>query len=378
MTSNQERPCPICFELPPDSIADDPAEWRARYTEVRNHSWNNRGICDAHGICKGCLARHIEVQVHEGRWNIRCPGEGCSYHLLHQDVEGALQETDGAVLQRLECLRSQSCQGRLREIVHATDDDEARSWLLGECQPCPECFVVARRESGCNHVVCRCGCDFCARCGAPSRGLDPHCLCPLLDFDGSVCFAAWLRASWASPCEWLWQLEDGPAPDEWARFSATLGFLLWRAGAAIDPPRGPCPLLDWGGVTGAVAGDGRDARPPLAPLKFLKWTSDPSDDPWPYAYDFLFDGSITDEDEIHWEDQRDLAGHLRKEIYSPDSRRALRRRARRPAPGLRAPGSGDDDAAGGLAPAGGHRKPRAPRREKVRRWRCQVVAAGAF
>lgn len=362
MTSNQERPCPICFELPPDS----PQTWRAQYVEVHNHSWNNRGICDAHGICKECLARHIEVQVHEGKWNIRCPGEGCSYHLLYQDVERALQETDGAVLQRLECVRSQSCQGRLREIVHATGDDEARSWLLGECQPCPECFVVARRESGCDHVVCRCGCHFCACCGAPSRGLDPHCLCPWLDVqarDGNVFFAAWLRVSWASPCEWLWQAEAESAADEQARFIATLGFWLWRAGATIDLP------MDWGGVAGAEVGDKRGAKPPLAPLK---WASDLSDDP--DAYDFLSDGSITDEDEIHCED-RGFGGHLRKEIYSLDSRRVLRRRVRRPAPDLRAPSG---DASGGLTPARGHRKLHVPRKEKFKRWRGQVVAAGAF
>lgn len=328
--------------------------WRAQYTNSSNFSWSNRGVCDAHGICNGCLAQHIEVQVRsEGKWNIRCPGEGCSYLLLYQDVERALQGTDGSVLELLERMRSQSCQGRLKEIVHTSADDAARSWLLNECQPCPECFVVARRETGCNHVKCRCDCDFCVSCGAPMHGLDATCLCPWLDFNamqGAVVFAAWLRTSWASPCEWLWQPEPARTADEHAHFVSTLGFWLWIAGAKLEPP------ASWEGVVGTVCEE-QEEQPALAPLKWV--TNDFYDEE-------LLALDDREEEWISSVQEQELSGHLRKEIYSDCSHRFVRRRARRSSPAAGVP-SGTGGACG--TPSTVPRKSRRVGQEKTRRWR---------
>merc|ERR1712194_877318 len=57
--------CPICFES---------EATKAEYASVNNESWQNSDRCDAHGVCKACLQRYVEVKVlDEGLWNLRCP-----------------------------------------------------------------------------------------------------------------------------------------------------------------------------------------------------------------------------------------------------------------------------------------------------------------
>merc|ERR1712151_1026974 len=63
---------------------------------------------------------------------------------------------------------------------------DSGAWLLRECQVCPRCFVLARREDGCSHLVCRCSCDFCFGCGAPfelQEGEATGCQCHDNDYD---------------------------------------------------------------------------------------------------------------------------------------------------------------------------------------------------
>jgi hypothetical protein len=61
------------------------------------------------------------------------------------------------------------------------------------CQACPRCFVIIRKETGCNHVQCRCGASFCYGCGAPC---DSHgCLCGKASEKSMPRLARWLKAS---------------------------------------------------------------------------------------------------------------------------------------------------------------------------------------
>jgi len=55
--------------------------------------------------------------------------------------------------------------------------DTSEALLLAECQVCPECSVLVRREGGCTHIVCRCGQDFCFGCGAPMSEEGDECVC---------------------------------------------------------------------------------------------------------------------------------------------------------------------------------------------------------
>lgn len=304
----ESSPCPICFE----DVGNHWSTHKAWYHTVDNHSWDNH-TCDCHEICWSCLAQHIETQVlSEGKCSIRCPGIGCHYLLLRQDVEYAMwgSRAGNQVLEALSHMSSQSCQDRLKKMVFGKVSDESAQWLLGECQPCPKCFVLSRRETGCNHIVCRCGCDFCFGCGAPSTSA---CLCDsLLPDIGStrVFFAAWLRVAHESPCDWLWESidrEEGPAS-----LMQTLGFWLWIAGAEI-------PIV-W-----QEAEKEQKTQSVLPPLHWKR----PNDDYWMSSSDgideFAFDSDYEDNEEL-WERQ-DLAGHLRKEAYSYQSQRSLRRRS---------------------------------------------------
>jgi len=312
MASLENRPCPICFEV----VDDHWSTHKARYHSEGNHSWQNGNICDGHDICWNCLAKHIEIQVlSEGKCSIRCPGIQCHYHLLQKDVEYAMwgSSASHAVLDNLSRLRNQFCQDRLKEIVFGTIPglEQSDEWLLGQCQPCPQCFVLCRREGGCDHIVCRCGCDFCFGCGSPST-----CLCGRLASEcrsGMVFFAAWLRSSYESPCEWLWEdVCKVPGPSD---FMPTLGFWLWIGGAQI-------PV-----VWEQQSEESNNAKQQTA-LPPLQWNSPEdgfSDDD---SYGFFIDYDSDDEEllDIPFPSPC-LAGHLRKEIYSYQAQRSLRRRA---------------------------------------------------
>eukprot|EP00435_Cladocopium_sp_Y103_P028905 s2399_g7.t1 len=190
--------CPICFEVP------EPSQIMS-YATMSNHSWQNSTRCNGHGICRACMGRYVEIQIlEEGHFNPRCPGERCSYRLVPLDVERALEGSARSLeaRQRFEQLRSECHAGRLKELLSEQGKTPASTaWLLSECQPCPRCLTLVRREEGCLHVFCRCGCDFCFGCGGP----DPEgCICHYMEKSREVVFAAWLRTSPESPVDWLW------------------------------------------------------------------------------------------------------------------------------------------------------------------------------
>ncbi|CAJ1395288.1 unnamed protein product [Effrenium voratum] len=192
--------CPVCFE-DAESV---------EYATMHNHSWKNHA-CDGHGLCWRCLAQHVEIQLLEGRYNVRCPGAaGCSYRLVSLDVGRALdvleredgkEEVVGTLRLRYEQLRSDCHQHRLRELLKKSQGAN-EAWLLTRVQPCPRCLTLVRKETGCSHVFCRCGSDFCFPCGAPPGG----CICSQMRRPGGskVVFAAWLRSADESRVEWLW------------------------------------------------------------------------------------------------------------------------------------------------------------------------------
>lgn len=312
MSSWCSDPCPVCFE----TVGDHWSTHKAWYHYENNHSWSN-STCDCHDICWSCLSKHIETQVlDEGKCSIRCPGIGCCYHLLEKDVEYAMwgSEVNREVLDTWARLRSQSCQDRLKEMVFGACSDESADWLLAECQPCPQCFVLSRRETGCDHIVCRCGCDFCFGCGAPSG---EHCLCGRLCPEvahGGIFFAAWLRSSYKSPCDWLWESSYAEEEEGPSSFMSTLGFWLWIAGAQI-----PVVWPD-------AACERKPSGTKLAPLLWKQYSADGD---W-IPREIEDYGDIEEEMTGQWE--QDLAGHLRKEVYSRRSRRSLQRRPKRQQP----------------------------------------------
>jgi len=312
MSASSSVPCPICFE----SASTSWKTQKARYFNGGSHSWTNTTLCDAHDICWSCLAQHIEVQVLDlGMSLVRCPGIKCRHHLLDQDIDYALWECPRRddIIETLQKFRSGSCQDRLKEMVYGKLEDGSGSWLLEETQPCPSCLVLARRETGCNHIHCRCGQEYHFCCGAPTNHWDEWggCICPYLEREGNMTFAAWLRSDPSSTCSWL--LEE--STDVSAHFVSTLGFWLWMAGADISAPG------TWDGVV-AVQSD--SILPPL------RWKTEDAVHHIDLYDFFLDDFFLLDFFFETVQDEQDCAGHLRKEVYSMETRRTLRRRLRRP------------------------------------------------
>eukprot|EP00930_Biecheleria_cincta_P069575 TRINITY_DN5729_c0_g2_i1.p1 TRINITY_DN5729_c0_g2~~TRINITY_DN5729_c0_g2_i1.p1 ORF type:complete len:348 (-),score=59.16 TRINITY_DN5729_c0_g2_i1:98-1141(-) len=196
--------CPICFEAEAAKV---------EYASVANESWENSDRCDAHGICKPCLRRYVEVKVlEEGIWNLRCPGESCTYRLINDDISEAVVESERReeVLTLHSHLRNENFAPRLEEMLAcqrsvAADStrelDTCEAMLLAECQVCPNCCVLVRREGGCTHIVCRCGQDFCFGCGGPISDDSDDCCCEERDDtipdedemggEGAPAFAFW-------------------------------------------------------------------------------------------------------------------------------------------------------------------------------------------
>lgn len=308
--SQPRIPCPICF---------DTSKEKVQYAHVDLHSWDNSDRCDAHGICSPCLARYIEIMVlDEGRWNMRCPGEGCAYHLVDADVERALQGhvRQHDVISRIEQLRSDTGQERLEETLRNATVEISDAWLLKECQPCPSCFVFARRETGCDHLVCRCGCDFCFRCGTPT-GWGYECVCSWLGMrEPGVTFAAWLRSNPDSTCEWLLNARDSSPTEEWSSCIDTLGFWLWLAGASV-----PIHMSNTATTNSTVS----PILEALPPLEWLDNSGYGEED-----YNFAFFDCLTDVEDDGGDDRDALQGHLRKDVVriASASDRAIRNASR--------------------------------------------------
>merc|ERR1712217_485355 len=72
-------------------------------------------------------------------------------------------------------------------------------WILREWQACPRGLSLCRRETGCSHLHCRCGCDFCFTCGGPYEG--NGCMCnkyrdlALAQQMGACSFGRWLESN---------------------------------------------------------------------------------------------------------------------------------------------------------------------------------------
>lgn len=217
---------------------------RVRYTRISNESWENDCCSHSGSFCRVCLQQYLRSQLSDGCWNIRCPSVKCQYLLVEADMKRILTvgaSAEAGVPDQTECtmlhdrytaLRTADYGAHLRTVlcihdaksvvptddhknVSASDssdpsdssDSEVSSvsrseeetlcleagfgtWASESCQACPRCLVLIRKETGCDHIQCRCGSSFCYGCGAP----DGRCVCrgekgPIL--------ARWLRCSGA-------------------------------------------------------------------------------------------------------------------------------------------------------------------------------------
>ncbi|VFQ87136.1 unnamed protein product [Cuscuta campestris] len=192
--------CAICFD-------EKPVSDRFKYSECN------------HIFCVPCLTKYAATQMHQNILKIICPNPNCSSELkpIHfqtslppevidrwetvrcesliaesqktycpfKDCSVLLVDDGGEVVTSAECpschrlfcaqcrvpwhgmMTCQEYQKAKRSCKNERELDskffklaEKESW-----QKCPMCKFFVQRHSGCEHIRCRCGCDFCYHCG---------------------------------------------------------------------------------------------------------------------------------------------------------------------------------------------------------------------
>lgn len=174
-------------------------------------------LCN-HSFCTDCILKYVETLIHRNDLlEMTCPGPNCGIELEPESFRTLLAPE---VIDRWEITRCESairwseriycpfkeCSGLLvneeREVVtsaecpychrlfcvqckvpwHAnmncrafqrsnkdSDDNFLKLAKSEKWQKCPRCSIYVQKISGCIHVFCRCGCDFCYSCGMKYR-----------------------------------------------------------------------------------------------------------------------------------------------------------------------------------------------------------------
>lgn len=179
----------------------------------------------AHAFCAACLDRHIGAKNQDGVSDVRCPGEDCCSVLDPELCQGIISrdafEGWSAALCMAMVLRDSSvCYCPFNDCSEIMADDHGGGEITeSECPMCrrlfcarcgvpwhaditcdeygqlaPEDFLAlemargknwrrclrckfwVEKNDGCIHITCRCGFEFCYRCGEP-WGQSDHSSC---------------------------------------------------------------------------------------------------------------------------------------------------------------------------------------------------------
>ncbi|CAO2188435.1 unnamed protein product [Urochloa humidicola] len=207
--AQHHHPCSICMEPMAPGAA-------------------HRGGADcAHAFCGACLSGHVRAKLESGGGGgavVRCPDASCAGALDAELCRGALPsdvferwcaalcesmflgarrtycpfpdcsemmvaDDDGGGAE--ECVTQSECQGCRRlfcarclvpwhagvsceEFARLGEGERAREDLLlveaareGNWKRCPRCRFYVEKSSGCLHITCRCGFEFCYGCSKP-------------------------------------------------------------------------------------------------------------------------------------------------------------------------------------------------------------------
>lgn len=178
-----------------------------------------RGKCK-HPFCIDCISKHVATQIQQNVLKLNCPNPSCGVELkpeylqsiLPKEVidrwESAKYESSIALTQKVYC-PFKNCSGLLvnepdgGKVVTSTECPYCHRLFCAQCKvpwhaemsckefqkskrnkgekyldkkffelvkgkkwpKCPKCSFFVQRRGGCEHMTCRCGCNFCYRCG---------------------------------------------------------------------------------------------------------------------------------------------------------------------------------------------------------------------
>ncbi|MCE3215433.1 hypothetical protein HAX54_002374 [Datura stramonium] len=184
----------------------------------------------SHSYCKECMVRYVGSKLQENISQISCPVLGCNGQLEPYNCRSILPKQvfdrwgdalcEAMILgsEKFYCpfkdcsalLIDEDCSGGGEFVVTQSECPECRRLFCAKCkvawhsgfvceefqklnkdereredlqlmqlakgqewQRCPRCRIYVARSDGCAQMRCRCGCDFCYKCGAEST--NHHC-----------------------------------------------------------------------------------------------------------------------------------------------------------------------------------------------------------
>ena len=98
---------------------------------------------------------------------VYCNGRDCAKFIPPSQIRGpdALQCSHCG---RNTCKHCREWSHPGRDCPQNTETQRARELAAASgWKPCPSCGNMVEKKSGCAHMVCRCGGQFCYRCGRP-------------------------------------------------------------------------------------------------------------------------------------------------------------------------------------------------------------------
>nr|XP_033509831.1 probable E3 ubiquitin-protein ligase RNF217 [Nicotiana tomentosiformis] len=111
-----------------------------------------------------------------------CPFKDCSVLLIDECRGGnfAITQSECPECKRLFCAKCKvawhlgiMCEEFQKSNKDEKEKEEIQLMKLAKhrkWQRCPSCRIYVARNKGCNNMKCRCGCDFCYKCGAAYPG----------------------------------------------------------------------------------------------------------------------------------------------------------------------------------------------------------------
>mmetsp|Transcript_7581 Transcript_7581/g.25788 ORF Transcript_7581/g.25788 Transcript_7581/m.25788 type:complete len:250 (+) Transcript_7581:81-830(+) len=125
--------------------------------------------CCGHRFCHGCWTTYVLTSVESGTLFIKCMQPGCGETFTEAGLRRFAGDKYATYVQNKHAAHSD----RLKELLAA--GGPTGEWVRTNVQACPRCHVLVQRSDGCNHIKCRCGHDFCYRCG---QSTSADCNCP--------------------------------------------------------------------------------------------------------------------------------------------------------------------------------------------------------
>eukprot|EP01017_Pseudomicrothorax_dubius_P042732 TRINITY_DN7017_c0_g1_i11.p1 TRINITY_DN7017_c0_g1~~TRINITY_DN7017_c0_g1_i11.p1 ORF type:complete len:163 (+),score=22.59 TRINITY_DN7017_c0_g1_i11:184-672(+) len=119
------------------------------------------------------LKHYVDLHSDEYSW---CPTADCTYAFV-MDEEEAKKGFECPLCSKVYCMvcrvefhKGQSC--REYQISHSRDknDEKFEKFIKGKkFKQCAKCKFWVEKNQGCDHMTCRCGYEFCYKCGGKYR-----------------------------------------------------------------------------------------------------------------------------------------------------------------------------------------------------------------